>query len=373
MKKINITRALSNFGFLLLLPPVAVTSSASAFIVSVVLYAISLSNRLKPSWLDMLILAVSLLAGLSWLLATPLGQQLFVSQISSYFVLLLILRFIDSCKEDFFKFITSIPATAYILLCMAYIIIQEKVGYEYEIGSLEAFLLIRILILKKDRLLLSGVFLVYLLAMHLISTRSTPLVIAILFFISLLPAARGPLKLGYLATILATPALGIIFYGIDIFSELLNLDDNAEIRYEMIKGATYLIGIKELIIGTGFGQPFRDAEYDYFSPHPLLTTDVLTYLVSNHNSLFDVFLRTGLTGYIFFAIFFLKASSFLPHKSVNARYSIIAAVCLFSLFVNAYLDSTKLTLVLSVMLAGIMFLSDSGKVVTQSPVFRPGK
>src|SRR3546814_3994688 len=64
-----------------------------------------------------------------------------------------------------------LPLFHYLLLCVVYLIVQAKVGYTYEVGVLEAFMLIRLALQPRQRGLMLAMLLAYLVLMFLISSE----------------------------------------------------------------------------------------------------------------------------------------------------------------------------------------------------------
>lgn len=358
---------LSRFGIMLSLFPISLSNSYTALGICLVLFVISLINRPRLSWPDAPIALISILTASSWLLSNPIGAEFIIPQTSSYFILALCLRFFDSCSQVFIDFAKSASIKFYVILCTIYIAIQLNIGYEYEIGSLETFIFISILVNPKQRTALRTLLFLYLIVMYAISTRSTPLLASLIVIAASTPIIKSAIRPVCLGIIILAPATGLIFSGIDSFNALLDLDHNASIRYEMIKGGTSLIGLKEFFVGTGFGQPFRDINYDYSINHPLLYSEYLANQVSNHNSLFDIFLRLGFFAYVAFAIFFLRVDKMVLQKKGNEDYFAISALCVSSLLINAYADSTKLTLHLTVMVAALIYTAKIQSLGNKKP------
>ncbi|HAB63246.1 MAG TPA: hypothetical protein DCE49_03320, partial [Pseudomonas sp.] len=88
--------------------------------------------------------------------------------------------------------------------------------------------------------------------------------------------------------------------------------------------------------------------------HPLLDTRFLAHQVSNHNSLFDVFFRFGIFVYALFAVVVLRV--IWLDKTTNHYVYALLFVTLFSLSVNAYLDSTRLSHAFAAFIIGLMLL-----------------
>lgn len=350
---------LSRFGIMLSLVPISLSNSYTALGICLTLFAISLINRPRLLWSDAPVALISILTAISWFFSDPIKAEFIIAQTSSYFILALCLRFFDSCSQVFIDFAKNASIKFYAFICIIYIAIQIKIGYEYEIGSLETFIFMSILLNPRRRVALRTLLISYFLIMFMISTRSTPLLAAMIAIAAFTPAIKSAIRPICLGIVILAPATGLIFYGMDSFNAVLDLDDNAAIRYEMIKGGTSLIGFKEFIFGTGFGHPFRDIYYDYNIDHPLLYSEYLIYQVSNHNSLFDIFLRLGIFAYIAFAIFLLRADRMVLRKKGGEDYFAITALCVSSLMINAYADSTKLTLHLTVMVAALIFTAKS--------------
>lgn len=346
---------LKRVGYYILLFPVGLVDSLVAMLMGASLYVLSLSVNRRITPFDWVIAALGVTFLYAWFGSGESIREFVVPQLSGYIVFSLALRFLYVCRQDLLRFISEIPLTGYLALCGLYLLVQLKVGYTYEVGTLEAFLLIRLVLVERQRVLYSGLLLLYFFLMFLISTRTTPLFVALMVLvISFAPVPRRLLKYGYLAVIAITPFVGTLLMSVDLFSEeLAAIDDNAEIRLEMIKGATVMMGWPEFLIGTGFGQPFRDMHYEYAFWHPLLNEHYWVHQVSNHNSLFDVFLRCGIFVYIAFSVCVLRVLS-LPLKASRHYYALIF-VGLYSLCVNAYLDSTRLTVAYAMLTAGIMF------------------
>lgn len=349
---------LSRLGIMLSLFPISLSNSFTALGISLILFAISLINRPRLSWPDIPLALVATLTALSWLSSGSTSADVIIAQSSSYFILALCLRFFVSCSQVFIDFAKGASIKFYALLCAIYILIQSNIGYHYEIGSLETFIFISIFVNPRQRVVLRTLLISYLLIMFLISSRSTPLLAAMIVLAASIPGIRSAIRPTCLAIVILAPATGIIFHGIDFFNEILDLDHNAAIRYEMIKGGTSLIGFKEFFIGTGFGHPYRDINYDYSISHPLLYSDYLIHQVSNHNSLFDLFLRSGIFTYILFSIFLLRVDVMVLCKNCSENYFSITALCIMSLMLNAYADSTKLTTHLTVMIAALIFTAN---------------
>ncbi|MFG3454841.1 O-antigen ligase family protein [Stutzerimonas stutzeri] len=344
------------FGFWILLFPLALLGSLESTLISFVVYMISLLVSRNLTYIDWSLVAVALIFVLSYFAESLYGRSFIVSQISSYICILLVLRFCYVSRDELWLFINRLPSGIYILLCLVYLFIQLRVGYVYEVGVLEAFMLIKACSNDKARNQTLLLLLAYLLIMFLISTRSTPLIVAaIIAIVFFFRCPRSVLKLGYLAVLILSPIYGFIIFHLDVEVDVSGIDDNAAIRLEMIKGATSMIGIQEFLIGVGFGVPFRSITYDYAFGHPLLVVLDNVMQTSNHNSLFDLFLRFGVVVYIVFGIVFMRALK-LGQVRNSSCYALLY-VTLYLLSVNAYTDSTRLAPSCAVFLVGILLLT----------------
>jgi len=346
--------ALKQFGFWLTLFPVALCISATTSLMAFVVFLISIAVNRKVIVLDLFLVFLLASFALGWMRAVPEGKEYVVSQVASYVVFTFALRFFYVCREDLLAFILKLTPMAYGVLCLVYLAAQLYIGYTYEVGVLEAFLLIRLAISDRRRVLLLTMFIVYMLLEYMISTRSTPMIVAMLIVaVFVFRPPRRPMQLFYIAVIILTPAYGFLMYHWDIELDVSGVDDNAAIRLEMIKGATSLIGVKEFLLGTGLGVPFRNMDYDYAFSHPLLNSFHDVMQVSNHNSIFDFFLRFGVVAYILFALIILKAGSL--SNILSPRSYALVFITLYNLSVNAYLDSTRLTVACAMLIAGVFF------------------
>ncbi len=345
---------LKRTGYLLLLFPVGLITPVGALGIALVLFALSLVVSRRLSYIDALLVLLAAITAVSWLTVDSYARTFIDTHVGAYFVFLMVLRFLYVCRDDLLIFIATLPLYHYALLGVVYLLVQVQVGYTYEVGALEVFALIRLMIVKHRRHLLFAMLMGHLLLMFAISTRSTPLAVALLVGgIYLLNPPRALMRMGYLAVLIVTPMMGYIMMTPGIPEALSGLDDNAAIRYEMLKGATSTMGLDELLMGSGFGTPFRDPHFDYLFSHPLLNEQYWVHQVSSHNSLFDIFFRFGLPIYIAFCLKFMGCLNLL--QITNKHYYILIFIALYSLYVNAYLDSTRLSHIFSIFVAGIMF------------------
>lgn len=346
---------IKKLGYLIALYPIGFIDSVIALRISLVLLMLSLVINRRISPVDWLLIGLLGVTAYSWMTVDAYQRSFIVSQVSSYYVFLFSLRFFYVCRDDLLKFIANLPRYQYLLLCIAYLAVQTKVGYTYEVGVLEAFMLIRLAIEPRQRASILLMLLVYLLLMFVISTRTTPLGIVLLVAgCCLLKPPRPLLKAVGLSVLILTPFLGFILMGLDLTETMAHVDDNAEIRLEMVKGASSSMGIWEFLRGTGFGDPYRDVNFDYAFWHPLLNAKFLVHQVSNHNSLFDLFFRFGILFYVLFVVLFMRAL-WLGKTTSHYAYALLY-VALFSLSVNAYLDSTRLSHAYAAFTAGLIFL-----------------
>jgi hypothetical protein len=345
---------LKRTGYLLLLFPVGLVTPVGALGIALVLFALSLLVNRRLSYIDGLLMVLAGIAAFSWLTVDSYARSFIDTHSGAYFVFLMVLRFLYVCREDFLEFVATLPLYHYALLGAVYLLVQLHVGYTYEVGGLEVFAMIRLMIVRHQRNLLFAMLMVYLLLMFAISTRSTPLAVALLIgVIYLLDPPRILMRAAYLAVLIITPLMGYIMMTPGVPEALSGLDDNAAIRYEMLKGATSTMGLDELLFGSGFGTPFRDPNFDYLFSHPLLNEQYWVHQVSSHNSLFDIFFRFGLPVYIAFCLKFMGCLNLLQVS--NKHYYMLMFVALYSLYVNAYLDSTRLSHIFSIFVAGGMF------------------
>lgn len=342
-------------GVLLSLFPLALVESLGATLMGGVLLLLAWMVRPRASLFDLALVVLLLMGAYAWLASDGFARGFIESQISSYLVFLCSLRFFHAGRDSIERLLLALPLWVYAALCLLYLAVQVKVGYVYEVGVLEAFMLVRIAASPHQRRPLLLLLVGYLLCMYGISTRSTPLVVAlVVLLVALVQLPRGAWKCAYLLPIVITPFLGFLLMGLTLSDSVLDIDDNAEIRLEMLKGASSQIGIDEFLFGTGFATPFRDAHYAYAFWHPLLNEPFAVHQVSNHNSLFDVFLRFGIFGYAAFCVLFLKVASL---DRVDSRYAyILLFVVMYSLSVNAYLDSTRLAHSCAAMIGGLYIL-----------------
>lgn len=346
---------MKKLGYLIVLYPVALIDSVIAFLISLVLLLLSLTINRRISLVDWLLIGLLGITAFSLLTVDDYQRSFIVAQVSSYYVFLFSLRFFYVCRDDLLRFIAHLPLYQYLLLCIAYLAVQTKVGYIYEIGVLEAFILIRLAVEPRQRVSMLVMLLAYFLLMFVISTRTTPLVIALLVAgCCLVKPPRSLLKAVSLGIVCLTPLYGFALMGLDLSLNMADIDDNAEIRLEMVKGASSMIGVFEFLHGTGFGGAYRDVNFDYTFWHPLLNTKFLVHQVSNHNSLFDLFFRFGILVYALFAVVFLRALC-LGRATSHYAYALLY-VAIFSLSVNAYLDSTRVSIAYAAITAGLMFL-----------------
>jgi hypothetical protein len=313
--------------------------------------------------LDLVLIGLVFYLVVSWFTAESYGRSFIPSQISSYFVLLFAARFLLSYRNFVIETVISFPFFAIILASLFYIIAQYRVGYEYELGGFEALMLLKLILDRRSRIVVLPLLLIHLAIMFMISTRSTPAIAAFIILVGIIPYGARTLRLGTIVIFVTTPFLGWILEADDTLREFFLLDDNAEIRSEMIKGANHLISNFNFATGIGFGRPFRSTEYDYDLDHPLLYSDYMIFQISNHNSLFDIFLRTGLVGYLVFLIYIFRVHIQLKTTTTNAFTGISLAIAAFSMVVNAYLDSTKLTLALAIFLFSSSIFTQQQKLV----------
>lgn len=355
----KVMNTLIKAGMLSLLFPIALLDSVSAIILGIALFVISLLVDRKLNYLDGILVFLLGMYGLSWVQVDSYSRYFITSQMGAYFLFVLVFRFLYVCRVQLLSFIADFPLYGYALICLIYLAVQIKMGYGYELGILEAFILIRLIISDRYRNWLFAMLIVFLVLMAVISTRNTPIfVVLILASIRIFNPPSAAMRAGYLLVILATPLLGFILLNPAVLEFMSLLDDNASIRWEMLKGATSTIDIGGLIWGAGFGTPFRDVNYDYLFRHPLLVDPFLAYQVSNHNSLFDIFRRFGIILYLAFAIHFLGSMKIM--KISNRYYYCLLFVTLYSLSSNAYLDNTPLAIVTAVFVAGILFSTTTG-------------
>lgn len=346
---------MKKLGYLLALYPIGFIDSMIALRISLVLLLLSIAINRRISVLDWLLLGLLGVTAFSWLMADTYQRSFIVAQVSSYYVFLFSLRFFYVCRDDLVKFIARLPLYQYLLLCVLYLAVQTRVGYTYEVGVLEAFMLIRLAVEPRQRGWMLAMLLGYLVLMFLISTRTTPVGIALLVAGCCLLKPPKPLLKGVAVTvILLTPVAGFMLMGLDLSESMKHVDDNAEIRLEMVKGASAMMGVGEFLHGVGFGGPYRDPAFDYAFWHPLLDASFLVHQVSNHNSLFDLFLRLGILVYALFAVLFLRVL-WLGRATNHYTYALLFVV-LFSLSVNAYLDSTRLSHAFAAFIVGLMLL-----------------
>jgi len=346
---------MKKLGYLVALYPIGFIDSVIALRISLLLLLFSVVINRRLSLVDWLLLGLLGITAYSWLTVGGYERSFIAPQISSYYVFLFSLRFFYVSRDDLLNFITNLPLFHYLLLCVVYLVVQVKVGYTYEVGVLEAFMLIRLALQERQRGLMLAMLLAYLVLMFLISTRTTPLGIALLVAgCCLLKPPKPVLKAVVMGVILLTPVAGFFLMGLDLSSSMADVDDNAEIRLEMLKGASSMIGISEFLHGVGFGGPYRDVSFKYAFWHPLLDTRFLAHQVSNHNSLFDVFFRFGIFVYALFAVVFLRV--IWLDKTTNHYVYALLFVTLFSLSVNAYLDSTRLSHAFAAFIIGLMLL-----------------
>lgn len=346
---------MKKLGYLVALYPIGFIDSVIALRISLLLLLLSVVINRRLSLVDWLLLGLLGITAYSWLTVGGYERSFISPQISSYYVFLFSLRFFYVCRDDLLNFITNLPLFHYLLLCVVYLVVQVKVGYTYEVGVLEAFMLIRLALQPRQRGLMLAMLLAYLALMFLISTRTTPLGIALLVAgCCLLKPPKPVLKAVVVGVILLTPVAGFFLMGLDLSASMADVDDNAEIRLEMLKGASSMIGVSEFLHGVGFGGPYRDVSFKYAFWHPLLDTRFLAHQVSNHNSLFDVFFRFGIFVYALFVVVFLRV--IWLDKTTNHYVYALLFVTLFSLSVNAYLDSTRLSHAFAAFIIGLMLL-----------------
>ncbi len=344
---------LTRLGFFVLLFPVALLQSLPAALIGAGLWLYSFAVRPKLNLLDLALGLLLLALGLSWTSAPDYGRSFIDTHVASYLVFLFTLRFLYACRAELLRFVVDLPLYGYLALCAFYLVVQLKVGYEYEVGTLEAFLLMRLVLDPRVRQPLLALLVAYLLLMYAVSTRGTPLVIALIVLtVQWLRPPRLLLRTAYLAVLLGTPLLGLLLSA-ELTDRLSVVDDNASIRFEMIKGASANLGLQQVLFGSGFGEPFRAPDYAYAFRHPLLNDPYWVHQVSNHNSLFDLFLRLGLPAYALFCLVFLGV--WRLREGLPPAYYTLLFVVLFSLSINAYLDKTKLAPCIAVLVAGILF------------------
>lgn len=345
---------LKRTGYLLLLFPVGLVTSVGALGIALMLLALSLLVSRRLSYIDGLLAVLAGITVYSWLSVDGYARTFIDTHSGAYFVFLMVLRFLYVCREDFLEFVATLSLNNYALLGVFYLLVQVQVGYTYEVGALEVFAMIRLMIVKHQRNLLFAMLMLYLLLMFAISTRSTPLAVALLIgVIYLLDPPRVLMRIAYLAVLIVTPLMGYIMMTPGVPEALAGLDDNAAIRYEMLKGATSTMGLHELLFGSGFGTPFRDPNFAYLFSHPLLNEQYWVHQVSSHNSLFDIFYRFGLPVYLAFCLKFMGCQHLLQVSSKH--YFVLMFIALYSLYVNAYLDSTRLSHIFSIFVAGGLF------------------
>lgn len=335
--------------------PVALLNSIGTSLLGALLLLLAYIIKPRLNIFDLLLLVLCLMGAYAWLSAEGFGQSFIESQISSYMVFLCSLRFFHAGRQGIERLLLSLPIAFYVVLCLFYLGVQTHVGYVYEVGVLEAYMMVCVGASAQRRNTMLVLLTTYLLLMYLISTRDTPLAAALIVMVVwMLKMPRQLYKYMYLTPIFVTPFVGFILMRMDLSDSVLVEDGNIEIRLEMLKGASAQLGLDEILLGMGFGSPFRDTSYAYAFWHPLLNERFAVFKVSNHNSLFDVFLRFGIFGYVLFCVLFLKIFSL---DRLSSRYGyVLLFIVLYSLSVNAYLDSTRLAHSCAAMIGGIYIL-----------------
>ncbi|WP_268799384.1 hypothetical protein [Pseudomonas huanghezhanensis] len=351
---------LKQLGFYIALFPVALITSAETAVMAAFLFGISLLVKPKIIWMDLPLLLLLVLTVVSYMAVGSFGREYIPKQVGAYVVVIFALRFFYVCRQDLLEFLVSLSPLVYAILGLIYLAVQVKVGYTYEVGIFETYLLIRLTVSDKSRLRLVCMLIGYFMLMFVISTRATPFVVgALVALVYFMKVPKRILSTFYISVVILTPMYGFIMYYLDIEQHVSGTVENAAIRLEMIKGATSMIGVKEFFLGTGFGVPFRDVNYSYSFPHPLLNDIGEVMQVSNHNSIFDVFLRFGLFFYALFAVVFLRVLSVGQIEGTRA-YALLF-ITLYNLSINAFLDSTRLCHVSALLIAGIYFACERTK------------
>ena len=75
----------------------------------------------------------------------------------------------------------------------------------------------------------------------------------------------------------------------------LQFDHNTYIRAEFMRGSVEYIK-HNFLFGIGFDHPYRDVGFHYITHHPFLIRPDIVDIVSNHHSIYDTVLRTGIVG-----------------------------------------------------------------------------
>lgn len=339
-----------------LLIPVSMIGSLYALFVGFILYGASWTGKKKLTIYDFSLAIVFLYILIAYnFSAEDIGKSEIISQSSSYIILLMMLRFFN---EHLDKFLTELNGLSWYLLdflLIFYIAAQLLfVTYEYEISGVEICYIIKCIFGgSKNRLYILSI---YFFTMAIISTRSTPLFFCIFSLLTLYSAPWRALRLIGVVFLLLIPLLPYVYSGFEFITKILESDDNGNIRIEMIQGAGAQLNLLTFFSGIGFGTPFRDSLYAYEIGHPLLTEISSVYKISNHNSLYDLFLRLGVLIYYFFIFRILSIKLLLKNKVSNVLF-FMYIVIIYSLFFNAYLDSTKLTIYFALMLVAPMYVA----------------
>ena len=125
----------------------------------------------------------------------------------------------------------------------------------------------------------------------------------------------------------------------DVLSNLHANDYNSFIRIQMLRAALPLIeNASDLFFGIGFLEPYRIMDFDIWSDHPLTNTDLVAE-IPNHNSLFDIVLRSGLIGLVLF-IAYPFWNAFIQGTNVQ-RFLFL--VFLAELLINPWLEDANQT------------------------------
>ena len=113
-------------------------------------------------------------------------------------------------------------------------------------------------------------------------------------------------------------------------------ESNLAIRFAMVYAAFNSMELYQYLTGVGFGFPYRAPDYALMDHSFLYDLNEIA-LVSNHNSLFDIWFRCGLLGLYFLYITFPKRRKFATYSAV-IRNNFLYLMVAFNLIFNASLD-----------------------------------
>lgn len=188
--------------------------------------------------------------------------------------------------------------------------------------------------------------------------------ILILFFILLDRIIFNQVLRSYLykfliISILFSSIFILLFYSNSMLGFIYNFDGNIALRIEMIHSAYNLLSsdISQFFFGVPFGEFYRSPNYLSVVNVPHLSDPYLLSTVPNHNSIFDIFYRFGLFGFIFI-IFFLKKILFSSYVSKSKKNNIFFLFFLFvfGISMNPYLEDQDNLIFISFIISSILFL-----------------